>query len=76
MIQAIGGLEYNGGCWVVRGVVQRTALTLDSTSTGFFIQLELSGFSRIGSDPMNLLRRNIQGYSLINQPTATAVLGQ
>ena len=76
MIQAIGGLEYNAGCWVVRGVVQRTALTLDSTSTGFFIQLELSGFSRIGSDPMNLLRRNIQGYSLINQPTATTVLGQ
>ena len=76
MIEAVGGLEYNGGCWLIRGVVQRTALTADSTSTGFFLQLELAGFSRIGSSPLSVLSRNIQGYSLINQPTANAVIGQ
>ena len=76
MIEAVGGLEYNGGCWLVRGVVQRTALTEDTTSTGFFLQLELAGFSRIGSSPLSVLSRNIQGYSLINQPTANAVIGQ
>ena len=70
LIQAIGGLEYNGGCWVVRSVVQRIALTQETTSTAFFIQLELNDFSRIGSNPLNLLKRNIQGYSLINQPNA------
>ncbi|WP_301101792.1 lipid IV(A) palmitoyltransferase PagP [Propionivibrio sp.] len=76
LIESIGGLEYNGGCWVVRGVIQRIALTQASNSTGFFIQLELSDFSRIGSNPLNLLKRNIQGYSLINQPTADPVFGQ
>ena len=30
LIQAIAGLEYNGGCWVVRSVVQKIALTQDS----------------------------------------------
>ncbi len=76
VIQAIAGLEYNGGCWIVRGVVQRLALTQDTATTSFFIQLELSDFSRIGSNPLNLLKRNIQGYSLINQPAMDAVLGE
>ena len=67
MIQSIAGFEYNGGCWVVRGVVQRLALTQDSASSAFFIQLELSDFARIGSNPLDLLKRNIQGYSPINQ---------
>ena len=76
MIEAVAGLEYNAGCWLIRGVVQRTALTVDTTSTGFFLQLELAGFSRIGSSPLSVLSRNIQGYSLVNQPTANAVIGQ
>jgi LPS-assembly protein len=76
MIESIAGLEYNGGCWVVRGVIQRTALTQDKTSSAFFIQLELSDFSRIGSNPLNLLKRNIQGYSLINQPAADPAFGE
>ncbi|SBT03407.1 LPS-assembly protein LptD [Candidatus Propionivibrio aalborgensis] len=76
LIESIAGLEYNGGCWVVRGVAQQIALTQDKTSTGFFIQLELNDFSRIGSNPLNLLKRNIQGYSLINQPAADPVFGE
>jgi LPS-assembly protein len=76
LIQTIAGLEYNGGCWVVRGVFQRLALTQDKASTGFFIQLELNDFASIGGNPVNLLRRNVQGYSLINQPVADPVFGQ
>ena len=66
MVEAIAGLEYNGGCWVVRGVVQRLALTHDKSSTAFFIQLELNDFARIGSSPLDLLKRNIQGYRMVN----------
>ncbi|MEI7431357.1 MAG: hypothetical protein WCL27_12960, partial [Betaproteobacteria bacterium] len=76
MIQSIAGLEYNGGCWVVRGVVQRLALTQDKATSGFFIQLELSDFATIGSNPISILRRNIQGYSLINQPVTDSAFGQ
>lgn len=75
LIESIGGLEYNAGCWALRAVIQRTALTQDSTSTGFFIQLELSGFSRIGSNPLNLLQRSIQGYRPGSQPVADPVFG-
>ncbi|MCC7060292.1 MAG: hypothetical protein IT508_08670, partial [Burkholderiaceae bacterium] len=30
----------------------------------FFIQLELKGLGRLGSDPFDILRRNIPGYRL------------
>ena len=75
VIESLGGLEYNGGCWVVRGVIHRKALTEDNASTAFFIQLELNGFSKVGSNPLSLLKRNIQGYSLINQSQDDAGFG-
>lgn len=62
-IETIAGFEYDGGCWVSRVVTQSfTAATGTRTSTIFF-QLELNGFSKIGSDPMKLLRRTVPGYS-------------
>ena len=68
LVEGLAGLEYNGGCWVVRGVVKRLALTEKNASTAFFIQLELSDFARLGSNPLELLKRSISGYRLINQP--------
>ena len=76
LVEGLAGLEYNGGCWVVRGVIQRKALTADNTSTAFFIQLELNDFARIGSNPLSLLKRSIQGYELINQPGTGQVFGE
>ena len=73
VIESIAGLEYNGGCWVLRGVVRRQALTSADASTAFFIQLELNDFARIGSNPLSMLKRNIQGYSLINEQTGNSV---
>ena len=70
IIEAVGGLEYNGGCWVSRLVLQRLATASGASSTAFFIQLELNGFSSLGSNPMDLLKRSIPGYGRINQPMA------
>jgi LPS-assembly protein len=40
-------------------------ITADGKSTSsFFIQLELNGLARIGTDPFDILRRNIPGYRL------------
>ena len=69
LVEGIAGLEYNGGCWVMRGVVKKLALTASNSSTSFFVQLELNDFARLGSNPLELLRRSVQGYSLINQTT-------
>ncbi len=75
-IENIAGLEYDGGCWVVRLVGQRLATATGTASTAVFFQLELNDFSRIGSNPLELLKRSVQGYGKINQPTADPVFGQ
>lgn len=67
MLETIGGLEYNAGCWAVRGVVQRLAATSGSPNTSFFLQLELQDFTSIGSNPLGLLRRSIPGYGKTNE---------
>lgn len=76
VIEIIGGLEYDAGCWVGRFVVQRLATIADQPTTSIFFQLELNDFSRIGSNPMQLLRRSIPGYGVINQPTADPVFAE
>lgn len=75
IIETIGGLEYNGGCWVGRLVLQRYASASGGTNTGLFAQLELNDFSKIGSNPLELLARRIPGYGRINQPTSDPVFG-
>ncbi|WP_233556317.1 LPS-assembly protein LptD [Noviherbaspirillum sedimenti] len=66
--EALLGLEYKADCWIFRVVAQRTPTAANTATTGFFVQLELNGLSRIGSNPLEALRQNIPGYQLINQP--------
>lgn len=75
LLEAIGGLEYNAGCWSVRGVMQRLEAVSGAPSTNFFFQLELNDFSSIGSNPLGLLRRSIPGYGKTNElPTNGSLL--
>lgn len=74
-VETIAGVEYDGGCWVGRAVMQRFAATVDQPSSAVFLQLELNDFSRIGSNPLDLLRRSIQGYGKINQSTSESMYG-
>jgi LPS-assembly protein len=62
-LEGLAGLEYNADCWGLRAVVHRFATTTQQASTTFFVQLELTGMSRIGANPMDTLRRNIGGYT-------------
>ena len=68
-LEAIAGVEYNADCWVVRAVLHRLATTVDQTNTSFFIQLELNGLARVGTSPLDLLRRSVPGYVPANDPT-------
>ncbi len=67
LIEALGGFEYNAGCWIGRVVMQRFAAAAGTSTGALFVQLELNGFSRIGSNPLETLKRNIPGYGGINQ---------
>ena len=68
IVEGLAGFEYNGGCWVARAVLQRFASSAGGASNAVFVQLELNGFSRFGSNPLEALKRNIPGYSRLNQP--------
>ena len=63
LVEGIGGLEYNAGCWILRVVGQRLQLATQLSSTSVFVQLELGEFARLGSDPTELLRRSVAGYT-------------
>lgn len=67
MIESVAGLEYDGGCWVGRVVMQRLATQTQISNTALFFQLELNGFAKVGSSPLDILRRNVPGYGVINQ---------
>jgi LPS-assembly protein len=68
-LEAVAGIEYNGDCWVLRVVGQRLTTTTQQTSTAVFIQLELNGLARVGTSPLELLRRSVPGYLPTNDPT-------
>jgi LPS-assembly protein len=61
-IESLAGLEYDASCWQARAVVQRVETATADANFGFFFQLELGGLTSIGSNPLNLLRRDIPGY--------------
>ena len=62
LLEGLAGFEYNAGCWEVRAVAHRFTTATQQTSTSFQIQLELTGLSRIGINPLETLRQNIAGY--------------
>lgn len=64
VIESVLGFEYDACCWATRFVAQRFRTAVGRSTTAFFIQLELKGLARLGSDPFGILRRNIPGYRL------------
>jgi len=68
-LEAVAGIEYNGDCWVLRIVGQRLTTTTQTTSNSVFVQLELNGLARVGTSPLELLRRSVPGYVPVNDPS-------
>ncbi|NDF81190.1 MAG: LPS-assembly protein LptD [Methylophilaceae bacterium] len=70
-IEVLGGIEYDGGCWVARSIFDRISLpTSPQPNYTFFVQLELNGLGSFGSDEKklnNFLYRNVPGVRNINQ---------
>ncbi|MDY7576765.1 LPS-assembly protein LptD [Herbaspirillum sp. RTI4] len=64
------GMEYKADCWVFRVAAQRIPTSTSKATTSFFVQLELNGFSKIGSNPLDALA-TVPGYQLINRPDVT-----
>jgi LPS-assembly protein len=59
------GAEYDAGCWIARVVSERLSTGRSEATTRVMLQLELVGLSRIGSNPLSVLKDNIPGYRLL-----------
>jgi LPS-assembly protein len=79
-VETLLGVEYQADCWVMRVVGQRfaaqnlvaTTVPQQRSTSSIFVQLELNGFARLGSNPMEVLRRSVPGYQVINPPIQPA----
>ena len=68
LIEGVLGIEYKVGCWALRFAANRFLAGLDDVgddlyATSFFVQLDLKGITRVGSDAIGSLTHNIRGYS-------------
>jgi LPS-assembly protein len=71
---SIAGLEYDAGCWIGRIVAERQSTGRNNANTRLLLQLELVGLSRLGSNPLQVLKDNIPGYRLLRDPRASSPL--
>ena len=62
ILEALAGLQYDDDCWSFRFVANRIAVATQQANTALFFQIELGGLSRVGSNPIDLLRRSIPGF--------------
>ncbi|HVF64705.1 MAG TPA: LPS-assembly protein LptD [Casimicrobiaceae bacterium] len=67
-LEALIGFEYNADCWILRAVAHRLTTTSQQTSTSVYLQLELNGLARLGTSPLDLLRRSVPGFLRSNDP--------
>jgi len=68
-LEGVIGFEYNGGCWVFRIAAQRLQTNTQQVSNSVFVQLELNGLARLGTNPVDVFTRNVAGYTTANDPT-------
>ena len=69
---SVWGVEYDAGCWIGRFVAERLSTGRSEATTRLLFQLELVGLSRIGSNPLKVLKENIPGYRLLRDDTRGA----
>jgi LPS-assembly protein len=62
---SLAGFEYDAGCWIGRVVAERVSTGQTEATTRLLLQLELVGLSRLGTNPLQVLKDNIPGYKLL-----------
>jgi LPS-assembly protein len=67
---ALAGFEYDAGCWTGRIVAQRVSTGRSEATNRLLLQLELVGLSRLGSGPLQVLKDNIPGYTLLREDSS------
>ena len=71
LVDSIVGLEYDGGCWLGRIVLERLQTSTSSSNRRIMFQLEFVGFSRLGANPLETLKKNIPRYQYLRESVST-----
>jgi len=65
LVDGLIGIEYDGCCWIGRVLLQRSQNGAATSNTRILFQLELVGFSRIGTNPLETLKSTIPRYQTL-----------
>ena len=71
LVDSVIGLEYDGGCWLGRVVLERLQTGTTSVNRRIMFQLEFVGFSRLGANPLQTLKQNIPRYQYLRETTTS-----
>jgi LPS-assembly protein len=68
LVDSVVGFEYDAGCWLGRVVIENLARSDATSNKRVLFQLELIGFSRLGSSgTLSTLKNNIPGYRYLGE---------
>jgi len=67
VVDLVAGFEYDAGCWIARVVLERLQQSSTSANQRIQFQLEFSGFSRLGSNPLQTLRTQVPRYQYLRE---------
>jgi LPS-assembly protein len=71
LVDSVIGLEYDGGCWIGRIVLDKLQTSTSTANRRIMFQLEFVGFSRLGANPLQTLKENIPRYQYLRETTTT-----
>jgi len=67
VVDAVVGLEYDAGCWLGRVVFERLQSSSTTANKRVLFQLELIGFTRVGSNALKSLKDNVPRYQFLRE---------
>lgn len=70
---SVVGVEYDAGCWIGRVVAKRLSTSQAEATTQFGFEIEFVGLSRLGTNPLQVLKDNIPGYRTLRDDPSTPV---
>ncbi len=67
IVDLIAGFEYDAGCWIGRLVLERLQQSRSSANQRILFQIEFTGFTRLGSNPLQTLKDNVPRYQYLRE---------
>lgn len=65
------GFEYDAGCWIGRVIAKRLSTSRQDATTQLGFEIEFVGLSRLGTNPLKVLKDNIPGYRMLRDDPST-----